>query len=100
MEQHTALPAAVTGGLDVSDRYTYVCILNAAGEVVDEGRVGTTPEALRRRFGGLAPMRIVLEAGPHSPWVIRLLEECGGDVVRANARRRPRVAHNDPTGDC
>jgi hypothetical protein len=43
MEQHTMTPAAVTGGLDVSDRYTYVCVLNAAGEVVDEGRVGTTP---------------------------------------------------------
>jgi transposase len=85
--------------LDVSDRYTYVCILNAAGEVVDEGRVGTTPEALRRRFGGLAPMRIVLETGTHSPWISRLLAECGHDVLVANARRLPLIAQNDSKSD-
>jgi hypothetical protein len=93
MGQHTAQPAVVTGGLDVSDRYTYVCILNAAGELVDKGRVATTPEALRRRFGDLAPMRLVLEAGTHSPWISRLLEEGGHEVLVANrARARPRQA--------
>src|SRR5713226_8926391 len=95
MEQHTAMPTAVTGGLDVSDRYTYVCILNAAGELVDEGRVARTPEALRRRLGGLAPMRLVLETGPHSPWISRLLQESGHEVLVANARRLRLIAQND-----
>ena len=97
MEQHTAMPAVVTGGLDVSDRYTYVCILNAAGELVDEGRVATTPEALRRRFGGLAPMRLVLETGTHSPWISRLL--CGGRARGARARwlRGDTVTHQYAT---
>jgi len=63
------IEAAVTGGLDVSDRYTYVCVLNFSGGVVDEGRVPTTPEALRRRFSGHGPMRLVLETGTHSPWI-------------------------------
>ncbi len=99
MEQHTTIPAAVTGGLDVSDRYTYVCVLNAAGEVVAEGRVATPPEALRRRFGGLAPMRIVLETGTHSPWISRLLAECGHEVLVANARRLPLIAQNDSKSD-
>ncbi|HZB08454.1 MAG TPA: hypothetical protein VE525_04990, partial [Rubrobacter sp.] len=58
-----------------------------SGEVVEEGRLRTTPEALRRRFGSEQPMRIAIEAGTHSPWVSRVLEECGHEVLVANARK-------------
>jgi transposase len=32
-------------------------------------------------------MRIAIEAGTHSPWVRRVLEECGHEVLAANARK-------------
>jgi transposase len=32
-------------------------------------------------------MRIAIEAGTHSPWVSRLLEECGHEVLVANSRK-------------
>ena len=32
-------------------------------------------------------MRIAIEAGTHSPWVSRLLKECGHEVLVANARK-------------
>ncbi len=32
-------------------------------------------------------MRIAIEAGTHSPWVSRLLEECGHEVLVANPRK-------------
>jgi transposase len=32
-------------------------------------------------------MRVAIEAGTHSPWVNRLLEECGHEVLVANARK-------------
>jgi hypothetical protein len=32
-------------------------------------------------------MRIAIETGTHSPWVSRLLEECGHQVLVANARK-------------
>ena len=32
-------------------------------------------------------MRVAIEAGTHSPWVSRLLEECGHEVLVANARK-------------
>src|SRR4029453_3004309 len=32
-------------------------------------------------------MRIAIEAGTHSPWVSRLLEECHYEVLVANARK-------------
>jgi transposase len=78
----------VTAGLDLGDKYSYLCLIDQeSGEVVEEGRLRTTPEALRRRFGSEQPMRIAIEAGTHSPWVSRVLEECGHEVLVANARK-------------
>jgi transposase len=78
----------VTAGLDLGDKYSYLCLVDTdGGEVIEEGRVRTTPEALRRRFASERPLRVAIEAGTHSPWVSRLLEECGHEVLVANARK-------------
>jgi transposase len=78
----------ITAGLDLGDKYSYLFLIDQeSGEVVEEGRLRTTPEALRRRFGSEQPMRIAIEAGTHSPWVSRVLEECGHEVLVANARK-------------
>jgi hypothetical protein len=76
-----------TAGLDLGDRYSYLCLIDTqSGEVIEEGRLRTTPEAFGRRFASeQPPMRIAIEAGTHSPWVSRLLEECGHEVLVANA---------------
>jgi transposase len=77
-----------TGGLDLGDRYSYLCLIDTlSGEIIEEGRLRTTPEALRRRFASELPMRIAIEAGTHSPWASRVLEECGHEVLVANARK-------------
>jgi len=76
------------GGLDLGDRYSRLCILDGAtGEVVEEGRIATTEAALRRRFESVERMRIAIEVGTHSPWVSRLLSECGHEVIVANPRK-------------
>jgi transposase len=78
----------MTAGLDLGDRYSYLCLIDTDnGEVVEEGRLRTTPETFRRRFASEGPMRIAIEAGTHSPWVSRALEECGHEVLVANARK-------------
>jgi transposase len=78
----------MTAGLDIGDKYSYLCLIDQeSGEVVEEGRLRTTPEALRRRFASEQPLRIAIEAGTHSPWVSRVLEECGHEVLVANARK-------------
>jgi transposase len=78
----------VTAGLDLGDKYSYLCLIDTlSGEVVEEGRLRTTPEALRRRFASEPSLRIAMETGTHSPWVSRLLEECGHEVLVANARK-------------
>jgi transposase len=78
-----------TAGLDLGDRYSYLCLIDTvSGEVIEEGRLRTTPEAFGRRFTSERPMRIAIEAGTHSPWVSRVLEqECGHEVLVANPRK-------------
>jgi transposase len=78
-----------TAGLDLGDKYSYLCLIDSeSGEVIEEGRLRTTPEAFRRRFASERPsMRIAIEAGTHSPWASRVLEECGHEVLVANARK-------------
>jgi transposase len=86
----------MTAGLDLGDKYSYLCLIDQhSGEVIEEGRLRTTPEAIRRRFASeRPPMRIAIEAGTHSPWVSRLLEECGHEVLVANARKTRLIYSN------
>jgi transposase len=79
----------VTAGLDLGDKYSYLCLIDTdTGEVIEEGRLRTTPEALRRRFSSeQQPLRVAIEAGTHSPWVSRVLEVCGHEVLVANPRK-------------
>jgi len=78
----------ITAGLDIGHRHSHLCLIDQeGGEVMEEGRLRTTPEAFRRRFVSERPMRIAIEAGTHSPWASRVLEECGHEVLVANSRK-------------
>ena len=77
-----------TAGVDIGDKYSYLCLIDTeSGEVIEEGRLRTTPEAFERRFASEQPLRMAIEAGTHSPWASRVLEECGHEVLVANARK-------------
>jgi len=76
----------LTIGLDLGDRFSWYCVLDEAGEVVLEQRVGSTPKAMKEVFGGIPRSRIALETGTHSPWVSRVLSELGHEVIVAHAR--------------
>jgi transposase len=80
----------MTLGIDLGDKYSHLCLLDTeSGEVIEEGRLRTVPEAFRRCFSSEQhqPLRIAIEAGTHSPWVSRVLEDCGHEVLVANARK-------------
>ncbi len=69
-------------GLDVGDKWTVLCFIGIlGGDVVKRDRVRSTPEAMMEYFGDLEAVRLVLEVGPHSPWMSRTLEECGHEVL-------------------
>ncbi|MFT7479940.1 MAG: transposase, partial [Gammaproteobacteria bacterium] len=85
----------MTIGIDLGDRQSHICVLDAAGEIVEESRIATTPKALRARFEGLTPTRIAHEVGTHSAWVSELLGGLGHDVLVANARKLRMIYQND-----
>lgn len=88
MENGSKEQTRMTAGLDLGDKYSYLCLLDTeSGEVIEESRLRTTSEALRRRFSSERPLRITIEVGTHSPWVSRILEGCGHEVLVANARK-------------
>lgn len=89
----------VTVGLDLGDKVSRTCEIDAAGKIVKQASVATTPGAIERYFGGRPRCRVALEVGTHSPWVSRLLKALGHEVVVANTSeiysRRHRKRRND-----
>ena len=43
----------LTIGLDLGDRSSWYCVLNEAGEVLLEQKLGTTAKAMKDVFGGM-----------------------------------------------
>jgi transposase len=66
-------------GIDVSLEQSSVCVVDASGKIVGEGKVASEPEALIGYFGSLKVTlsRIGLEAGPLSQWLYAALRQAG-----------------------
>lgn len=86
-------------GMDLGDRYNQFCVLDGVGEVVQEGRVACTESGLRTVFGAWEPSRFAIEAGTHSPWVSRVLEELGHTVLVGHPRKLRAVYSSDRKSD-
>lgn len=80
--------SVLTIGVDVGDRYSSVCILDAgSGEVLEESRVPTRPAAMERFFARKPASRVALEVGTHSPWLSRIVRQAGHETIVANAHQ-------------
>jgi transposase len=77
----------LTVGMDLGDRWSRYCILNEAGEKASEEQLPTTKTGLDSMFAKMAPCRIAVEVGTHSPWVSRHLAALGHEVIVANPRK-------------
>lgn len=94
MGQDSSSVDCVTG-LDVGDRWIHLHrISRESGEKLEEGRIRTSPSAMQEAFSGRAPERIALEVGTHSPWLARLLEGLGHEVLVAHAAKVALIAGN------
>lgn len=89
----------ITVGLDLGDRASHFCVLDASGEIAEEGRVLTTSEALERKFGGMEPCVIALEVSTQSGWISRLLKSLGHEVLVAQASKVALIHQNHRKGD-
>ena len=94
-----AAASGLTVGLDLGDRASNYCVLDEKAEVVARGAVSTDRAALQEVFGKLPPSGVALEVGTHSPWVSRLLEELGHEVIVANARQVQLITRSSRKND-
>jgi hypothetical protein len=56
-----------TVGVDLGDRKSAICRLDAAGDVVDRRTISTTRLAFEAFFRAISPSRVVLEVGNPLP---------------------------------
>lgn len=77
-----------TMGLDLGDRVSRFCLLDAGtGEVVEEGSVATERAAMERWLSCRTERTTVaMEAGTHSPWVSRLVQARGHESLVGDPR--------------
>jgi transposase len=87
MRQDIVKREALTIGVDLGDDFSQYCRLDVKGAVEEEGRVKMTEDALRKTFSRFPPSLLAMETGTHSPWVSRLMKECGHEVLVANSRK-------------
>ena len=66
-------------GIDVSLECSSICVVDATGKVVREGKAGSDPEVLIAWFRslGFEVERIGLEAGPLSQWLYAAMKQAG-----------------------
>src|SRR5262249_60643161 len=79
-------------GIDVSLESASVCVIDAAGRIIREGKVASEPEALTGwlKESGMSLEGVGLEAGPLSQWLHSGLRQAGVSARPVGARDRRR----------
>src|SRR5436190_9125484 len=88
-----------TIGLDMGDRWHRFCVLGESGQVVEEGSVASNRVALSELSSRYPGALIVMEAGCHSPWVSRHLEQAGCEVIVSNPRKTRAIYQHERKSD-
>jgi transposase len=88
-----------TIGIDLGDKVSRYCVLNAEGLVIEEGSFRNSEESIQKQFGDLAPTRMALETGTQSGWISRLLLSYGHEVIVAHARGLQAISRSTRKND-
>jgi transposase len=86
-------------GIDIGDKNSRYCLIDAGGEIMVEDSMATTQEAFTAYFVSMPKTTIAIEVGSHSPWISELLESCGHRVYVANPRRMESIHKNRRKND-
>lgn len=88
-----------TVGMDMGDKKNVVCVLNGDGKVVEKETITNTAESLRKYFKVYKGATVAIEAGTHSGWASRVLEELGCEVLIGNPRKVRAIYRSDAKSD-
>ena len=78
---------SVTIGMDISDKKSFVIVLDSDGEITDSQNIPNTVESIESYFCKYSGAKVALEAGSHSPWISRVLSGLGFTVYVGNPRK-------------
>jgi transposase len=100
MKKLSKMPKQVreTIGIDLGDKVSRYCIVDTAGDVVEEGTFRNQASSIEKHFGD-RPRRIALEAGAQSAWISRELKRLGHEVIVANPRQLKWITSSDTKND-
>jgi len=86
------------GGIDLSDKKFDFCLQRVDETVKKRGALRLTLAGLDR-LAATGPIRVVLEAGTHSPWVGRAPESKDREAIVANPRQLPSIYKSSRKND-
>lgn len=75
-----------TIGLDIGDKHSISCVLDSSGEKVEQSCINTTRRGIEKYFSKREACLVVIEAGTHSRWISKQVEQYGHEVIVANPR--------------
>jgi transposase len=77
----------ITIGMDLGDRHHIIVVFDNQGNEIAIKRITNTKLAMRRYFQRYSGATVALEAGTHSPWISRELQQLGLRVYVGNPRK-------------
>ena len=85
--------------MDQGDVWHVVCVLDGLGEIYKECKIRNTREAISEFLEAYPDSVVAIEAGMHSPWISRLIDESGCRAIVANPRKLRAIFQNDRKSD-
>lgn len=99
MKESNAMEPQWVLGVDLGDRKSAYLVIDRQGVIREESEVATRPKEFETLFQRWPGARVVIETGTHSPWVSRLAQAAGLEVVVANSRQLELISKNRRKGD-
>lgn len=78
---------SITIGMDLGDKNNLIFVLDDAGNVLKTSVITNNKKSIVKFFTHYAGATVAIEAGTHSPWISRVLEQLGCEVLVGNPRK-------------
>mgnify|MGYP002064229625 CR=1 FL=1 len=86
-ERRPAMEHTITIGMDLGDKFNVAVVFDSDGNELEISKVTNTKVSMAKFFSKYNGATVAIEAGTHSPWINRLLNEMGLTVYVGNPRR-------------
>lgn len=77
----------ITIGMDLGDQYHIAIVFDAEGNELEVAKINNTKTGIGKYFSRYKGSTVAIEAGTHSPWISRLLDQMGCTVYVGNPRK-------------